>query len=323
MPGNRENQQAARHENQQAERELVPDRFWLTRSARPEIIGEPKPWSFNVAICGNSGCGKSTGINTLLDPYHEDAQEQAPTGNTETTMEPRLYTINCPQMLNLLRLAFGGPNDGTESWWNRAQRRSQAWLLQRGVSLVGGDPFCLNLVDHPGAGTRSIPAQTYIIDYGLSHYDFVVLVTAGRLTEAEQDVFDECVANRIPVAVVRAKFDVDLSSENKKPMCRRKTEEEVKKSILDYFEQVNVRPVYLLDMMRFESHDFARCFRHIVRAALHGRDGRPENERDNAALDPYTEETDEDWEDLEAIVDALVVVEGQSGHAVNGENVEE
>lgn len=182
---------------------------------RPQLIGDAEPWTFNVAICGNSGCGKSTAINTILNPLREDLQPQAAVGNQETTDRPTLFTLGC--IKRLLRLAFRG-DDQRQGWATRASQKVQRWLLTHGVEVaVGEHELVLNLVDHPGAGTPNHPARTYINDNGLIHYDFVVILTFPAWTESDNEVYRRCRENNIPVAIVRTRIDEDLRNENRKP----------------------------------------------------------------------------------------------------------
>jgi len=69
------------------------------------------------------------------------------------------------------------------------------------------------LWDLPGVGTPDHPQANYIKKMGVRHFDMVVVMTAGRFTEAELMLVDELRYWKIPFFVVKNKVDADVESE--------------------------------------------------------------------------------------------------------------
>jgi len=69
------------------------------------------------------------------------------------------------------------------------------------------------LWDLPGVGTPDHPQANYIKKMGVRHFDMVVVMTAGRFTEAELMLVDELRFWKIPFFVVKNKVDADVESE--------------------------------------------------------------------------------------------------------------
>jgi hypothetical protein len=61
----------------------------------------------------------------------------------------------------------------------------------------------VRLWDLPGGGTIIFPQDKYIQTMGLRHFDVVIIVSSGRLTEAEHFIREELNKHKVPVFFVR------------------------------------------------------------------------------------------------------------------------
>jgi len=131
----------------------------------------------NWAILGDSGTGKSTLINTLRGLRAQD-EGAAQVGVTETTAAPTHYAL---------------PDSGAFA------------------SIPNRDLY--RIWDIPGAGTPDQPADTYVSEMGLRHFDAVILVIGPRFTEVALMLLVHLRRFRVPVLVVRNKVDHDIENQ--------------------------------------------------------------------------------------------------------------
>ena len=82
------------------------------------------------------------------------------------------------------------------------------------------------LWDMPGAGTAAHPAETYFHDKTLYAFDFLIVVTAERFTEAELDIGKKASKWGVPIVFVRQKFDISFASLRRR--SREPTDDELK-----------------------------------------------------------------------------------------------
>jgi len=136
--------------------------------------------------------------------------------------------------------------------------------------VAGILPECV-LFDLPGVGTPSYPQATYLKDMGLRHYDFVVLLTSTRFTEAELLLMEGLQYWGVPFFLVRNKVDVDVQNEidkaedtqGKQVDAKRKKEieQETMQRIRDFFkEEFKITDLYLVSSKRklIDQFDFRK-----------------------------------------------------------------
>ncbi|CAE7206872.1 IRGC [Symbiodinium natans] len=124
----------------------------------------------NWAVIGPCGSGKSTLINSLRG-LKPRSPGAAPVGNTAKPSEPKAYM-------------FQGD-------LARFTRMARLW-------------------DLPGAGTKQWPCATYVRDAGLRHFDGVLIVTSGPISEFEENLIKELKEFDVPCYLVRNKVDQDV-----------------------------------------------------------------------------------------------------------------
>jgi len=135
----------------------------------------------NIAVCGNSGTGKSTFINCVRGlpdvemndnfVYKEDGS--APVGIMETTRKTMPYRWPQNQMPHL------------------------------------------TLWDLPAVGKMSNPDRRYFEEIGLYAFDCILLLRAGRFTEFDVAICQQALKYKIPIVLVLSKGDQDVSSSQK------------------------------------------------------------------------------------------------------------
>lgn len=91
----------------------------------------------------------------------------------------------------------------------------------------------LTFVDLPGCGTESFPADTYVERFELlKDFDAFLLVARERVMENDVALYRALRAAGKPVFVIRNKFDSALAGEAKRPAASRRTEQQVRDSVV-------------------------------------------------------------------------------------------
>lgn len=120
----------------------------------------------------------------------------------------------------------GYPGVGKSSWVNAVRRVSSpndpdfAELCVDGPTMepqmyrfpAQTNKPCV-IWDLPGVGTAGFPAETYLQNLGIRHFDVVVLITDQRFTEAELLLLDDLRHWNVPFFMVRNKIDLDVQRE--------------------------------------------------------------------------------------------------------------
>eukprot|EP00931_Biecheleriopsis_adriatica_P074018 TRINITY_DN48204_c0_g1_i1.p1 TRINITY_DN48204_c0_g1~~TRINITY_DN48204_c0_g1_i1.p1 ORF type:complete len:474 (-),score=104.89 TRINITY_DN48204_c0_g1_i1:82-1503(-) len=116
----------------------------------------------------------------------------------------------------------------------------------------------VRLWDLPGAGTVSVPAETYLQDMGLRYFDQVLVVTAGRFTEMEGTLRSELQRYDVPYCMVRSKVDQDIVNNREdnftdKQQTLRQIREDLEKN-----HSVDTHRLYLISSRDPEEYDMPR-----------------------------------------------------------------
>jgi len=215
----------------------------------PEYLAEAyAKGSVMVGVAGASGVGKSTWINAIRRMTAKDTLG-AKTGVTETTGQPRMYEFN-PGQAGVFRTLFrNADGQQTRSAEQEAavpmasgdrvlltgpgaglRGQSAEVLAQRGagrweVELTDGQHVVVEIQDVagvladcviwdlPGVGTPSHPAEDYIRQMGIRHFDIVLIMTSSRFTKEELRLVDELRDWQVPFFLVRTQVDVSVQAE--------------------------------------------------------------------------------------------------------------
>lgn len=177
----------------------------------------------------------------------------APTGITETTREPTMYSF--PGRVGVLRRTVTRGMDAVRGYGRQLLGNQEDSdpiqvgdrVMTRGlesgddgqvakvvadagnggwdVELMDGRSMSLRrdqltgvlaecvLWDLPGVGTPTFPQATYVKRMGIRYFDVVLLMTATRFTEAELMLVEELNRWKVPYFLVRNKADADVDSE--------------------------------------------------------------------------------------------------------------
>ncbi|XP_067401793.1 interferon-inducible GTPase 5-like [Emydura macquarii macquarii] len=117
------------------------------------------------------------------------------------------------------------------------------------------------LWDLPGIGTPNYPAKTYREDVNLDGYDFFIIISAGRFTEADARLAKEINSMGKKIYFVRSKVDVDLANEQRKRnFNKEKTLEVIRNDCKDQLQKAGIisSQVFLVSRWDFDKYDSPR-----------------------------------------------------------------
>jgi len=70
----------------------------------------------------------------------------------------------------------------------------------------------IEIDDLPGTGTSSHPIKSYVNDFQLKKYAFIIIVLKDRVTENDLVLAQEIMKHNVPLFVVRSRLDIDIDS---------------------------------------------------------------------------------------------------------------
>ncbi|XP_067401798.1 interferon-inducible GTPase 5-like [Emydura macquarii macquarii] len=117
------------------------------------------------------------------------------------------------------------------------------------------------LWDLPGIGTPNYPAKTYRELVNLDCYDFFIIISAGRFTEADARLAKEIKSMGKNLYFVRSKVDVDLANEQRKrDFNEEKTLEVIRNDCMEQLQKAGIisPQVFLVSRWDFDKYDSPR-----------------------------------------------------------------
>ncbi|XP_044286523.1 T-cell-specific guanine nucleotide triphosphate-binding protein 2-like, partial [Varanus komodoensis] len=111
--------------------------------------------------------------------------------------------------------------------------------------------------DLPGSGTPEFKAKKYIKDMKLNQYDFFIIVSKERFTEADAQLASAIHKMNKKIFYVRTKLDVDLENERKRPnFSQEETLEKIRKEYLKEVKRESSPKLFLISRWDLEKYDF-------------------------------------------------------------------
>ncbi|XP_067401803.1 interferon-inducible GTPase 5-like [Emydura macquarii macquarii] len=138
------------------------------------------------------------------------------------------------------------------------------------------------LWDLPGIGTPNYPAKTYSKDVNFDRYDFFIIISVQRFTEADAHLAKEINSMGKKFYFVRSKVDVDLANDQKKGNFNEvETLEEIRNDCMHHLRKAGIisPQVFLVsrfDLDKYDSPQLQETFaneldthkRHVLICAL-------------------------------------------------------
>ncbi|XP_039368409.1 interferon-inducible GTPase 5-like [Mauremys reevesii] len=112
--------------------------------------------------------------------------------------------------------------------------------------------------DLPGIGTMKCPAEKYVKDMKFDQYDFFIIITAGRFTEADTKLAKEISRMGKKFYFVRTKVDVDLDNEQRKrDFSKEKTLHIIRSDCMEQLQKAGISSpqVFLVSRWHFDKYD--------------------------------------------------------------------
>ncbi|XP_067401791.1 interferon-inducible GTPase 5-like [Emydura macquarii macquarii] len=114
------------------------------------------------------------------------------------------------------------------------------------------------LWDLPGIGTLNYPAKTYRKDVNLDRYDFFIIISAQRFTEADAHLAKEINSMGKKFYFVRSKVDVDLANEQREGnFNEEETLQVIRNDCKDQLRKAGITSpqVFLVSRWHFDKYD--------------------------------------------------------------------
>ncbi|XP_067403098.1 interferon-inducible GTPase 5-like [Emydura macquarii macquarii] len=114
------------------------------------------------------------------------------------------------------------------------------------------------LWDLPGIGTPNYPAKTYSKDVNFDRYDFFIIISAGRFTEADAHLAKEINNMGKKLFFVHSKVDVDLDNEQRKrDFNEEKTLQVMRNDCMEQLRKAGIisPQVFLVSRWHFDKYD--------------------------------------------------------------------
>jgi len=173
------------------------------------------PRTFHIGIVGASGTGKSTFINTGRGLRKRDKGAANVSHGVECTMEVKGYEHEVMHKGECFRIVY--------------------W-------------------DLPGGGTKHFPWKTYLRDFGICWFNFVIVLTVGRFMKGDDFLLKEMQEKNVPHAMVRNKIDQAITSAERDGDSVDATMYEIRED----FRKKGVEKVFLISspLAYFDKYDF-------------------------------------------------------------------
>ena len=144
------------------------------------------PNAIFIQIAGNTGTGKSTLMNDLVEQIcgEVDTARECKTGTKECTTETKFINVS-KEIMPLLQ-----------------EYISTNCLFNDNIEIF----FC----DQPGIGGVRVPTRSYFTNYSPGRYDFTIITTANRITDDEYCIMTHLERYNKEFVVVKTMCDLPI-----------------------------------------------------------------------------------------------------------------
>ena len=155
-------------------------------SSELKRMRESHPHAIFIQITGNTGTGKSTLMNDMIESIcgEVDAARECKTGTRECTTETKFINVS-KEIMPLLKGYI-----------------SSNCLFNGEVEIF----FC----DQPGIGGVRVPTRSYFTNYSPGRYDFTIMTTANRITDDEYCIMTHLERYNKEFIVVKTMCDLPI-----------------------------------------------------------------------------------------------------------------
>ena len=144
------------------------------------------PNAIFIQITGNTGTGKSTLMNDLIEHIcgEIDSSKECKTGTKECTTETKFIDVS-KEIMPFLQ-----------------EHISANCLFNENIEIF----FC----DQPGIGGVKVPTRSYFTKYSPGRYDFTIMTTANRITDDEYCIMTHLERYNKEFVVVKTMCDLPI-----------------------------------------------------------------------------------------------------------------
>ena len=200
---------------------------------RPVELRDLHPNAIFIQITGNTGTGKSTLMNDLIEHIcgEVDSSRECKTGTKECTTETKFIDVS-KEIMPLLQ-----------------EYISANCLFNENIEIF----FC----DQPGIGGVKVPTRSYFTKYSPGRYDFTIMTTANRITDDEYCIMTHLERYNKEFVVVKTMCDLPIfgmvTEDIKKKRIERKDKFAVQNARLTHFDEIKKEfDQQLKDMLKQE-----------------------------------------------------------------------
>ena len=176
------------------------------------------PNAIFIQITGNTGTGKSTLMNDLIEHIcgEVDSSRECKTGTKECTTETKFIDVS-KEIMPLLQ-----------------EYISANCLFNENVEIF----FC----DQPGIGGVKVPTRSYFTKYSPGRYDFTIMTTANRITDDEYCIMTHLERYNKEFVVVKTMCDLPIfgmvTEDVKKKRIDKKDKLAIQNARLIHFDKI-------------------------------------------------------------------------------------
>ncbi|XP_065276023.1 interferon-inducible GTPase 5-like [Emys orbicularis] len=220
----------------------------------------------------------SSKLPGLSEEETEKFQTAVKAGNFSEAMSVVKMSVDTLRNTKLDIAITGNSGSGKSSFINaiRSLNDDDSGAAKTGVTETTNLPTAyphhmhpnVTMWDLPGIGTMKCPAEKYIKDMKFDRYDFFIIISAGRFTEADTNLAKEINSMEKKFYFVRSKVDMDLSNERRKrDFKEEKTLAAIRSDCMEQLQNSGIisPQVFLVSRWDFHKYDYPQLQETLVK----------------------------------------------------------